>query len=514
MIPIEHFNFHFLNYMNRFLSNSFKVLGVIALITISTFSVVNAQSNIEDVSKKTMNLEQAIQIALANNTQMKRSLLTVQDAAQQIRSAWSNVMPTIAASANYTRNLEVPVNFIPAILFDPSADPDQLSPVAFGTDNSWQGGFTVSQTIFSGQAFVGISASELYKTAQNENLRATAQGIVTQTRISYYQALVAKEKVELIKAQIERIRKNLADTKVLLEQGYADEYSVLQLEVQLSNIEPQLIKSEYELKNSYQQILDVMGLPVQLSIGLKGDLGSFNVDEVQTSSSENVELKNIDTLIPLTLSEDSAFTKQALNLRGDIRILDVQKSLQQKQLIANRSTYLPSIVANYNLSWSASQPGNPIFFGTEENRARSQTVSLGVQIPLFQGFQRDAAIQQSKIEIKDTQLQLFQAKQTANKEIYSATQGLREALQTSDALKKALNQANTGYERAVIRNRNGIGSQQELNDAELQLQQAEINYAQMVSGYLTAKALYDQAIGQVPYVGENIQKIKENIELK
>ncbi|HBQ59038.1 MAG TPA: hypothetical protein DD671_05285, partial [Balneolaceae bacterium] len=88
-------------------------------------SLLPAQSSrtIADTLGKTIDLKQSIQIALANNTQMKRSLLSVRDADQQIQNAWSNVMPDISASANYTRNLEVPVNFIPAVIFDPNADP-------------------------------------------------------------------------------------------------------------------------------------------------------------------------------------------------------------------------------------------------------------------------------------------------------------------------------------------------------------------------------------------------------
>tara|TARA_R110002049_G_scaffold101414_4_gene245993 strand:- start:74 stop:496 length:423 start_codon:yes stop_codon:yes gene_type:complete len=139
---------------------------------------------------------------------------------------------------------------------------------------------------------------------------------------------------------------------------------------------------------------------------------------------------------------------------------------------------------------------------------------VGVQVPLFQGFSRDAAVQQAKIQIKDTELQMYQAEQTANKEIYSAKQGVREAMQNNDALIKAITQAKRGYERALARYQNGVGSQQEVSDAELQLREAENNYAQMVSGYLTAKAQYDQAIGQVPFVEQDIQEIKENIELK
>ena len=503
--------------MKRILTHSLRTLGVLTLIMsfgLSSASYAQPAEQVEDTLSQTLDLKQAIQISLANNTQMKRALLSVRDADQQIRTAWSNVMPDIAASANYTRNLEVPVNFIPAVIFDPNADPNELVPVAFGTDNNWQGGFTVSQTIFSGQAFVGISSSELYKSAQSESMRATAQGIVTQTRITYYQALVAKEQLRLVQAQIDRVTKNLEDTRKLYEQGFTDEYAVMQLEVQLSNLEPQLTQARFGIQNALQELLDVMGLPVQLSIDVKGDLSRYDIHTSSVESNENKELKNIDGLTPLVLKDDSLTLQQASELRGDLRMLDIQEKLQGKQLDAQRSTYLPNIVASYGLNWTASQPGTPQFFGTEDSRARSQTLSLGIQLPIFQGFQRDAAIQQAKIQIKDTQLQLYQAKQTANKEIFSAKQGVREALQTSTALKKALNQAERGYERALIRYQNGIGSQQEVTDADLQLRQAEISYAQMVSGYLSAKAQYDQAVGQVPFVGKDIQDIKENIELK
>ncbi len=503
--------------MKRLLTPSFQIMGALTLILsfgLSSVAYAQPAEQTEVTHNQTLDLKQAIQISLANNTQMKRSLLSVRDADQQIRTAWSNVMPDIAASANYTRNLEVPVNFIPAVIFDPNADPNELVPVAFGTDNNWQGGFTVSQTIFSGQAFVGISSSELYKAAQSESMRATAQGIVTQTRIAYYQALVSKEQLRLVQAQIDRVRKNLEDTRKLYEQGFTDEYAIMQLEVQLSNLEPQLTQARFGVQNALQELLDVMGLPVQLSIDIKGDLSTYDMHSSAVESNENKELKNIDGLTPLALKDDSLALRQALDLRGDIRILDIQKKLQSKQLDAQRSTYLPNIVASYGLNWTASQSGTPQFFGTEDSRARSQTLSLGIQLPIFQGFQRDAAIQQAKIQIKDTQLQLYQAKQTANKEIFSAKQGVREALQTSDALKKALQQAERGYERALVRYQNGVGSQQEVTDAELQLRQAEINYARMVSGYLSAKAQYDQAIGQVPFVGQDIQEIKENIELK
>ena len=461
-----------------------------------------------------ISLDQAIQIALANNTEIKRSLLSVRDADQQVRTAWSNVMPEITSSANYTRNLEVPVNFIPEVVFDPNGDPDKLVPVAFGTDNNWQGGFTISQTIFNGQAFVGVSTSSLYKAAQSEGMRATAQGIVTQTRVAYYQVLVAKEQVRLQQSRLDRIKENLEDTKKSFEQGLVYEYAVMQLEVQLENVKPELTSAQFAQKEAVRNLLDAMGLPVSLNIEVQGDLSSFDIQADNASKEENRALKKIDRMTPLSLESDSTLLQRAFEKRGDLRVLDIRQQLQEKQIKAQKSKYLPSIVANYNLQWSAAQSGNPVFFGTERQRARSQTFLVGVQLPIFQGFRRDAAIQQAQIQQKDLQLQEYQVKRTAESEITSAEEGIKEVYQIESARNRALDLAREGYERALKRYQAGLGSQQEVTDAELQLREAEVGYAQMVFNYLTAKAQYDQAVGKVPFVEEDVESIKNKIELE
>lgn len=497
----------------EFLDKVCNYLWILLLITTIFPKAATAQVQFSGEEGPEVNLTQAIETALANNTQMKRALLSIRDADQQVRIAWSQVMPDVAATASYTRNLEVPVNFIPAVIFDPEADPDELIPVAFGTDNNWQGGLSVSQTIFSGQAFVGISSSEIYKTAQSENLRATSQGIVTQTRVAYYSVLIAKEQVRLVEAQLERLRENLEDTRVMFKEGFTDEYAVMQLEVQLANLEPQLTNAKYAVKNAKRDLLDVLGLPVDLPIRVQGDLSTFDIFTTTASTPENQSIKKVDRAVPIRLEQDSLLAQQAFDLRSDLRILDVQQKLQGQNLKAQKSQYLPTLSANYNLQWIAAQPGSPSFFGSEDQRARSQTLMLTFRLPIFQGFSRDASIQQTKIQLKDLEIQEKQAKQTAKKEILSAQQSIEQAYQTSEAQRKAREQARRGYERALTRFQNGVGSQQEVTDADLQLRMAENSYSQMVFNYLSAKAQYDLALGQVPFVGRNIENLKENIEL-
>jgi len=459
-----------------------------------------------------VSLTQALEIALANNTQIQQALLSIEDADQQVRTAWSEVLPEVTGNANYTRNLEVPVNFLPEVVFNPEGDPNNLIPVAFGTDNNWTGGVTVSQTLFNGRAFVGVSTSQLFKTARAESLRVTAQQIVTRTRQAYYGVLIAKEQVRLQQAQIDRIKKNLDDAKAQLEEGFVDEYAVLQLEVQLSNIEPQLTQARYAVDDARRNLLNIMGLPVKLPLEVEGKLSTYDIQNTTADELVNSAIKRVDTITPIRLQADSLLFQKALEYRGDLRVLDVQQKLQQKQIKANRSRYFPSLTASYNLQYNASQAGSPVFFGTDDSRARSQAVMINFRLPIFDGFRRDANIQRSKIQLRQLKLQEYQAEQNARQEITTAEEDIREVYETAAARQKAIDQAQRGFERALLRYRNGLGSQQEVTDAQLQLRQAEINYAQMVFNYLSAKARYDLAIGLVPYVDQKPKAVKNDVE--
>lgn len=500
--------------------SSAKILLLAALLftmlsgPASQIAIAQKAEAVDSLKQQTgrIDLTQAIQIAMANNTDIQRALLSVKDADQEVRTAWSEVYPQVTASADYIRNLEVPVNFIPEVVFNPDGDPNNLIPVAFGTDNDWAGGVTVSQTLFDGQAFVGINSSKLFKTAQAETLRTTAQQIVTQTRLAYYQVLIAQEQVKLQQDQINRIQENLSDARAQLEQGFVDDYAVLQLEVQLSNLQPQLTQAAYDVDEAKRNLLDAMGLPVKLRLEPKGSLNAFDIRSQTTNEPANSALKQVDTMTPLNIRADSLMIDEAMKYRGDLRVLDVQKQLQEKQIKANRSEYLPTLSASYSLRYNASQSGQPVFFGTGESRARSQTVMLSLSVPIFEGFRRDATVEQAKIQLRDLELLEYQLKQDAQQEITAAEEDIKEVYETTTARRKALEQATRGYDRALLRFRNGLGSQQEVTDAQLQLREAELNYAQNVFAYLSAKARYDQAIGLVPFVDQNPEAVKKDIQ--
>ncbi len=473
---------------------TFLVTGLLLLLQSTAFGQVKGDSLFADTE---LTLEDAIKVAVANNPQVNRALLSVKDADELVDIAYSEVYPNISSSMSYTRNFEVPVNFIPAIIFDQNADPDELVPVAFGTDNNWQGGFTVTQNIFRGEVFVGLSTSEIFKTVQQENLRATTQQIITQARVAYYQVLVAKEQLRLQEAQIRRIEQNLKENRARQQAGLVDEYAVLQLEVQLSNQRPQLIEAQYAVDEAYRGLKVALGLPLQVDFEVKGNLNAFDIVSEDAGAEENAQIKRIDQMNPFIYQREEEAMSSFMDERGDLRILDARLNLNEKEIQAVKSRFLPTITASYNLQWSAAEPGSPTFF---ENNTRFQTLGINVSLPIFEGFKRMADVQRAQIARKDIEEQIRAAELSAENEVASAAEELNKSFETAEARKQALEQAEEGYQRALARLENGIGSQLEVTDAEVQVRQAEVNYALMVFEYLSAKAQYDLATGQVPYV--------------
>ena len=470
------------------------------VFSLNAYAQVKTDSLLNDAE---LTLEDAIQVAVANNPEVNQAILSVKDADELVDIAYSEVYPNISSSLNYTRNIEIPVSYLPAQIFDPNAPEGQLIGVPFGTDNNWQGGFTVQQNIFRGEVFVGLSTSEIYKAVQQENLRAVTQQIITRTRVAYYQVLIAKEQLRLQQTQIKRLEQNLNDNQARERAGLVDEYAVLQLEVQLSNQRPQLIEARYAVDEAYRNLKVALGIPLEIDFEIKGNLNSFDIIAADVVSDENAGIKRIDQMNPFTFEKENDEWSSLIEDRGDVRVLDARLNLNEKEIQAVKSRFLPTITASYNLQWSAAQSGSPKFFqNPEPNTApnRIQSLAINVSLPLFEGFKRKSDVQRAQIARKDIEVQQRAAKLAAENEIASSAEQLNKSYETATARKQALSQAEEGYQRALKRLENGIGSQMEVTDAELQVRQAEVDYALMVFQYLSAKAQYDLATGQVPFV--------------
>ena len=444
-------------------------------------------------------LARALQVALANSETIRDTEMDLEVAKNQVREAIGRVLPDVSASMSYSRNLLVQQFFLPAAFFDPNAQPGELTAVRVGSDNTWALGVNASQPIFEYTAFIGMGAAGQYRDLQDERVRGTTQSVVTSVRLAYFSALLADESVRLTEESVERVRKTLEETQAMNRAGLASEYDVLRLEVQLGNLEPNLRRAMIDRATARRNLLIEMGLDPNTPIALEGRLNEVDLAEINNNTPENAALLNVSGLAASPDSDFDELLQTALLSRSDVRQLHASIAVEEARLQVEKSEYFPklSLFSNYNLT--AQQDGNPVFFGNNPNqRVKTSVAGLQVQIPIFSGFARNARIQQANARIHQNEYRLERLERQAASDLRTWIDNTEEARQRATSQRRAVEQAQRGYEIASAQYNAGLGSQLQITDAEVALRQSEFNYAQAVFDYLSARAGLEAASGLVP----------------
>ena len=449
-------------------------------------------------AQEVFTLKAAVSMALEQNEDLNGARYGLVVAQEQVAEARSDLFPTIDLNASYARNLLVAENFLPAFIFDPTADPDELIPVRFGADNVWTTNVTVEQALFKPSVFVALGAAGRFENFEQETLRGRTQGVVTQVRMLYYSLLLAQEQARLMENSVQRVRKSLHDTRALNEAGLAADYDVLRLEVELGNLEPNLFRAQ----NSVTQARRELGIELALDdldgVRVAGTLAEIDFDDFEANSPENRQILGFSNWAMEPLTEN--VVRAAREGRSDLRQLFFSEQLRQSELTLEQVQYLPEIVLFGSYGVLAQQNGNPAFFGQSNQRTFSSQVGLRINWPLFSGFSKDARIDQRRASLRQAETVSRLAQARADSEVETIWDQMLEAKARADAQRFAVRQAQRGFEIASAQYREGLGSQLELTDSEVALRQSEFNYAQAAYDFLVAQANLDLAVGSVPMV--------------
>jgi outer membrane protein TolC len=163
--------------------------------------------------------------------------------------------------------------------------------------------------------------------------------------------------------------------------------------------------------------------------------------------------------------------------------------------------YLPRVSLFGNYIINAQQNGGPDFFGHSPNeRAYSRSAGVSVTVPIFAGLRENARAGQKREALRQAETGSELARERAGAEVSALLDEIGESALRIAGQKRAVAQAQRGFEIASAQFREGIGSQLERTDAEVALRQSEFNYAQAVFDYLSARARLDAAAGRVPLI--------------
>jgi outer membrane protein len=418
----------------------------------------------------TFSAKQAVDYALKNSVNVKNALKDIEIQLQQNREITAAAYPQLSGNVNLTDYLKLPTQLLPAEFF--GGAPGTFIPVRFGT--KWNGtyGASLSQVLFDGQVFVGLQAREASIEYAERNVAVTQEAIKANIYKIYYQLVVGKKQIEFLTANIARSEKLLHDTKALYENGFQEKLDVDKVTVTLSNLKTTKLKVENQLKVGYVGLKYLMGMPVK--------------DQLLLS----------DTLSDSFLREGVLYDSVRLEDRQEYQLLKSAEKLNMYNIKRYKFTYFPtvSLTGNYNRMAQRQQFN---FFKGSEDWFTTAYIGLQINIPIFDGFAKDARIKQARLALEKTKNNIDDLKNRIDMEVDSSRISIANAMVTIDEQKKNMQLAEAVYNQTKIKYDQGLGSNLEITNAETDLREAQNNYFSALYDGIVARVNYLKAIGKL-----------------
>lgn len=446
-------------------SNIKRLSLVVCLFAIS--QVGHAQQE----SQTTLNLDltTALKIAHDNNPTIKIAELEIQRVDYAKKEALGNLLPSLSASGQYTNSIMKSVMFMPESF---SAMMGGQKYMEIGYKNSYTG------TVSAALPLVNFSLWEQIKSKQNEidlileQARASKIDMTKQVKDAYFAVLLAKNSLKVLERSINNAKETLKTTQTSFEQGVVSEYDLIRAKVQVNNLNPTYISAKNGLELAILQLKMILSLP---------------------QDQEIVFVENLEDFSDRIISVSAAESERAANNNSDIRQLDLNIVSLKHSLRMINSQHLPSLSAFGQYSYQTQADD---FKFVDYNWVGSAAVGLQLSIPIFNGRTVVNKAKQLKISLQELELQKQYASDGIELQIQSAINSMKAAQEQLLVNKDAINQAERGYEIAKVRYQTGTGTILELNDSELSMTQANLNYQQSLYDFLTAQTNLEKVLGR------------------
>lgn len=442
-------------------------------VSLSFISTITATAQMaRDTGKYSLSLQQAIDFAIKNHTQVQNASYDEQIAKQKVKEVAGIGFPQVNANITASDFLEIPTSVIPAQAFNPFAPPDALMAVQFGIQYNATAGVDVSQLVFSSDYLIGLQASKTFL----ELTRKATQRTKIETSIAvtkaYYSVLLNEERMKLIETNVTRLKKLVDDTKALNDNGIVEKIDFDRVMVAYNNL---LTEKE----------------KIQKMMSLGNSLLKFQIGMDQTAT-----LTLTDRLADVKFAPEISAEKFDYGKRVEYSLMQTQQSIARLQLRQNKLKYLPTAALFGSASANAYR-SEFNFFDTQKGWYPTIVIGGKISIGIFDGLQTHHRIQQSKLELLKAENNIKFIQQSIDLEISSAKTNLLNATASLEMQKKNIELAEGIYRSAKLKYEQGVGSNLEVMTAETSLKEAQTNYFSALYDALISKAEYDKANGNI-----------------
>lgn len=481
------------------------------LVALPAFPVLATAQTPARTDSVPITLAAALDRATGQSQEVRLARSQVEYARSQVRAARSAALPALDGTLAYTRTFDSPFAGGGFTLPDSLRfDPDPTAPIdervryledntykaafgalgnlfgnlPFGRPNTYIASLSGTQTLWAGgRVGAALRIAKEFEEAAELQLAEQVAEIELQTRTAYFNALLAQEMENIAAAALQQAESFLREEQLRREAGTSSDLDVLRAEVARENLRPQLVAARNAAELATLNLKRLIDVPLTQPVDLTTPLS--------VPSEQELAIPTIDAAVLLAQ-------------RAALRAQERQVAIREQQVRIARGAMLPSIGLSFNYGKQL-QPARVFGFGGEDWRT-DFSATIGVQVPIFNGFRRQAEVQQARIELEQERLRLTQLEENLQLQYEQALGEKRRAAADLAARQRTVEQAQRVYDLTVLRYQQGLATQLEVTDARLALLQSRTNLAQAISAFYLADAGVARAAG-TPAVAPTLQTL-------
>lgn len=373
-----------------------KIINIAVIIIIIGFvpQWVYSQTN-------ALTINDCIQIAIKNNSNLKNAQRRVDIAGTNVTSARSNILPSLSASLNPSRTFQSAALYTRDV---PRQNPEtgeitfvqQQSITQESTTSFFTSSLSISQTIYDGGRWWNQikQANRNYSSEEYSYENTRKQTIATLVQ-RYYEYIKSMKLLEVFQQAVESSREQLKKTEVMYELGAVAQADVFRGKVNLGQDMTNLI-SQQNIVNLNRNNLNIAmarnpGTPIEI---------------VET----NLEIEPLDR----TLEETWSMAEQ---MNPELKSLEERMSASDYGVKMSKANFLPRITFSANYGRSNSK-FDQLYSPIDKNYQIRGSISLSWNI--FNGFSDAASIDRANLNYYIDRENLINRKLTLRNEIEQA----------------------------------------------------------------------------------------------
>lgn len=431
-----------------------KMIVSALALTIAPFSMLAQTMEI--------NLQKAIEIALAENPTMRVADKDIQLKEIANDEAWQALLPTADVTMQAQHAVQVGrINL-----------GGQTLPMGTDKTTSATAALTVALPLYAPTTYLNMKISKHDIEVARETARSSKIELVNQVTKAYYGALLSKDSYGVMQRSYNVAKENYELVEKKFNVGKVSEYDKISAEVQMRSMNSTMISS----KTGY----DLALLKLKVLMGVKTDLDIIINDSLKAYESQ------------LTLANTEASVAEIDN-NSQMRQLELSSKQIDLGLKSIKSLFLPSA----NLAWSGQYQSmaNKDFMFNKYTYYPSSSITLSINVPIFHytNFTKLKTAKLEKLKLGDKR---ESSRQQLEMEMNSYRQNMIATLSKLESDRQAVTQADKAVSISSKRYDVGRGTILELNQSETALAQAELTYCQGIYDFLANKADLDKTLGR------------------